>query len=339
MALTLALYFSFFAFRSPGGKTVTYVPYRGAPQSEEEFLERDSLLFYAELKERLGQLGYTLNYSTLERPPLGSDYLIVINQKRSKLASWFVSLFPKGRKIALIFEPPIIEPKAFTDRFADQFSAIYYMTDRAVDGGQRRKLHFPHRLEPIAHWPQFEEKQLCTLVAGNHTSSFANSLYAERANAIAFFEESHPDSFGFYGRGWSEDGHPCYLGSVDDKLEAMSHFRFSICYENSIDEGNLTEKIFDSMCAGCVPVYWGDPQVTRWVPSDCFIDRTAFETPRSLFDHLASMEKEEYEGYLARIRAYLAGEKAQVRSKNSFVGEVAGAVLEMAARRSSGRAL
>ena len=40
--------------------------------------------------------------------------------------------------------------------------------------------------------------------------------------------------------------------------------------------GYITEKIFDSFAAWCVPVYWGASNVTDYIPEGCFIDRRKF---------------------------------------------------------------
>ena len=43
----------------------------------------------------------------------------------------------------------------------------------------------------------------------------------------------------------------------DDKAEYLKQFRFNICPENSNADGYTTEKIFESISAGCIPVYSG----------------------------------------------------------------------------------
>ena len=43
----------------------------------------------------------------------------------------------------------------------------------------------------------------------------------------------------------------------DDKNAYMRQFYFNICPENSNAYGYVTEKIFDAIYAGCVPIYWG----------------------------------------------------------------------------------
>ena len=44
----------------------------------------------------------------------------------------------------------------------------------------------------------------------------------------------------------------------DDKVAYMQQYRFNICPENSNAYGYCTEKIFEAIAAGCIPVYWGN---------------------------------------------------------------------------------
>lgn len=43
----------------------------------------------------------------------------------------------------------------------------------------------------------------------------------------------------------------------DDKKAYLAHYRYNVCPENSDAYGYVTEKLFDAIEAGCVPVYWG----------------------------------------------------------------------------------
>ena len=44
----------------------------------------------------------------------------------------------------------------------------------------------------------------------------------------------------------------------DRKEEYLRQYRFNLCPENSLGEGYITEKVFDSISAGCIPIYWGE---------------------------------------------------------------------------------
>lgn len=43
----------------------------------------------------------------------------------------------------------------------------------------------------------------------------------------------------------------------DNKLAYLKNYAFNICPENSNSYGYVTEKLFEAISAGCIPVYWG----------------------------------------------------------------------------------
>ena len=44
----------------------------------------------------------------------------------------------------------------------------------------------------------------------------------------------------------------------DDKIAYLRHYKFNICPENSSSYGYTTEKLFEAVTAGCIPIYWGN---------------------------------------------------------------------------------
>ena len=43
----------------------------------------------------------------------------------------------------------------------------------------------------------------------------------------------------------------------DNKIAYLKQFAFNICPENSNSFGYVTEKVFEAIAAGCIPIYWG----------------------------------------------------------------------------------
>jgi hypothetical protein len=43
----------------------------------------------------------------------------------------------------------------------------------------------------------------------------------------------------------------------DNKIKFLNDVKFNICPENSNCEGYVTEKLFEAIIAGCIPIYWG----------------------------------------------------------------------------------
>jgi hypothetical protein len=119
-----------------------------------------------------------------------------------------------------------------------------------------------------------------------------------------------------------------YRGTVDRKRPILARYRFTFCYENAYGfSGYITEKLFDALLAGSVPVYLGAPNVTDHIPPACFIDAREFEgiegiNYSALIGFLRSMPRDIYNGHLAAGRAFLASEKAAAFSIERFVETV-----------------
>jgi len=71
------------------------------------------------------------------------------------------------------------------------------------------------------------------------------------------------------------------------KLELYSKYKFVIAFENSIADDYVTEKFFDPLLAGSVPVYLGAPNINEYSPGEnCFINVRNFENPSQLADFI-----------------------------------------------------
>jgi hypothetical protein len=56
------------------------------------------------------------------------------------------------------------------------------------------------------------------------------------------------------------------------KLDLISNYKFSLCYENSVTPGYHTEKLLHGKIAGNIPIYYGDETVCKDFNSKCFIN-------------------------------------------------------------------
>ena len=129
-----------------------------------------------------------------------------------------------------------------------------------------------------------------------------------------------PNDFDLYGIGWNAPAtnaqrflsfaaprYDSYLGPVDNKSTTFSKYRFALCYENACVPGWITEKIFDCMRSGCVPIYLGAPNIDDYVLPSSFIDRRKFRSNKELVDFLTGVTEKEYQQYQAAIKEYLSG--------------------------------
>ena len=84
------------------------------------------------------------------------------------------------------------------------------------------------------------------------------------------------------------DGKP-----VADKLEFQRGYRFSLAFENAQTTGYCTEKILDAFASGGVPVYWGDPAVTRIYNPEAFINCNDCRTVQEMVEKVRAVEEDE----------------------------------------------
>lgn len=61
-------------------------------------------------------------------------------------------------------------------------------------------------------------------------------------------------------------------GPIKNKIEFESKHKFAIAFENVSQNGYTTEKIISAFASGAVPIYWGDPAITKDFNEKAFIN-------------------------------------------------------------------
>jgi len=278
--------------------------------------------FYAQMNLHLRPQGIALEEIDFSRygeeENLPPDAIIFFNcpwQGRKLLE--YPSL--QSRRSLFLWEPPTIYPDLYRADVLDLFQRVYTWNDPLIDNVRCFKFYYPCLQEMIRDVVPFHAKKLCTQVSANKQSPHPDELYSQREEVIRFFESFSQDDFRFYGYGWESSGYRNYGGAVEDKIRTISQYRFNFCYENIKEiEGYVTEKIFDSFTAGCIPIYWGASNIDTYVPRECFIDRRDFDSLEDLYLFLKGMTEHEYDRYIARIRIFLGSEEAKVFRREYF---------------------
>ena len=246
----------------------------------------------------------------------------------------------------IMLESELIRHLPSDPKISDKFRKIFTYDDRIIDGERFIKINYSFELGVNKPFDSLQKRKLITLVASNKNVRGINELYSKRLEAIKWFEKNHPAEFDFYGMGWGlydfgirlpwrllnkftflrrclAPTYITYRGSVERKNPVLSKYRFAICYENICNSpGYITEKIFDCFFAGCVPIYWGANNILDYIPADCFIDKTKFDTYEDLYCFITSMSDETYEQYLTNIRSFLGGPKASLFSVETFANTI-----------------
>ena len=102
-----------------------------------------------------------------------------------------------------------------------------------------------------------------------------------------------------------EDKEDRYTRNWKDKaIVTMSKYRVAIMFENGVEEGYISEKIFLAYAAGCVPVYMGAPDIHYWVPGNhSYVDASKFEGPEKLAEHIKKILTDDkvYKSYISNL--------------------------------------
>lgn len=221
------------------------------------------------------------------------------------------------------------------------FSGMMKKLDK---NSQYHQMFFPSTFN-IANFKvmDFSEKRFTTMVSSNKNISDwkkniimkmfygikVRCIYKERLAVIKYFgSQSKFDLFGFGWDSVKKKTHEydvikkVYKGSLADKNSTLQKYKFAFAFENAIFPGYITEKIFDVMFAGCVPIYYGAPDISAHIPADCFIDLRNFDSFSQLKSYLESIGEKEYDGYASAIRKFLSSEGYSRFTQEYFSEEI-----------------
>jgi len=210
-------------------------------------------------------------------------------------------------------------------------------------------------------WRRTDRRLLCMINGNKLPRLYARELYTARLRAVEYFARF--DEIDLYGRDWDRGpwrvgrtripytlraawrwgwerrqriwpdrsyaaARRVWRGAPESKLVTLGAYTFAICFENMVLQGWITEKIFDCFFAGCVPVYWGAPEIGEVVPREAFIDMRAFEGFADLRTFLRGLGPKDVARYREAGRAFVESPAYDPFRPGAFAERVAGIVLE-----------
>lgn len=107
--------------------------------------------------------------------------------------------------------------------------------------------------EMLAEGSPKKSKSVSTVCS---TKQMSHTVHALRLNLVMNLRERMPE-LDVFGRG---------INPIDEKSEAMDDYRYHIAIENHQEPGHWTEKLSDCFLAGCLPLYFGDPEYMKAFP-------------------------------------------------------------------------
>ena len=153
--------------------------------------------------------------------------------------------------------------------------------------------------------------------------AISSSLYGERNKAI--INMSKTGLVDLYGRGWDKyviGGNllhylklkKLWKGKLDIKDSGMSNYKFSICYENTDFPGYVTEKIFDSLAAGTIPIYFGSEHVKDILPSELYIDVKQFDNISDISEYIDNFSFDDYQLFYTALTMFCKSRKFKMNT-------------------------
>ncbi|KYR00795.1 glycosyltransferase [Tieghemostelium lacteum] len=146
--------------------------------------------------------------------------------------------------------------------------------------------------EPIKEIPKDDREKKILFAASNcNTPIGRNRLVTELMGVMEI------DSIGKclnnqkVGRGDQKIG---AQGKGEIKMELLKKYKFSLAIENSECEDYVTEKLWEPLSVGTIPIYLGAPNIDRFLPSpDAIINVRDFDSAQSLADYVRLVDTNE----------------------------------------------
>ena len=277
----------------------------------------DQLLSFYRLREYMSSKGVSVSTSDylLEDTPMNPvecEYYslgILDNYKR-------VSLEKRARLAAfIIMEPPVVLPSLYKElpKLTKFFDRVYlpnicgdgYSLD-GVDVRRLSKLYWPIPYGGVLgqYWNNTNRMRRIVVINGNHKPvNRFREQYSLRIDAMA--ELSKYGVIDLYGGGWNKWWSrssrwlpywanrsaimSIYKGGCKLKFEVLQRYDFSLCFENMAMEGYVTEKIFDCLYSGTIPLYMGAPNILEYIPKETFIDCRKYSSWTEMWSEIESM--------------------------------------------------
>ncbi len=295
--------------------------------------------FFKEIFEPTYQVKFTSHTKNLK------NYAYIITLEAPHAQENYKSLFnyPKENVLLFSFEGQITHPLSHDPKYHGCYSKIFTWNDDLVDNKRYFKTLFPFSdpLPLLDDVVPFDQKKLCVLMGTNNVYHHPIENYSGRERLINFFENIPAADFDFYGYGWASR-YKNWKGFLDwsrespifevgnftysrryTKINVIKNYKFDIVYENCKDQnGYLTERLFDTFAAGCVPVYWGSKNIGTYIPLSCLIMRNAFASDDHLYSYLKNMKEEEYVRYQDAIRAFLISKEIKKLRTSYFIESI-----------------
>jgi len=269
--------------------------------------------------------------------------------------------YPKLKAVLVTLETSLGGRFIFNTQNHKGLDAVITYNKRLVDN----RKYFP--LPPRAYYRDriktglpFEDRRVGCLVGTNYKKRYRTGLFTMRrgwkfslndwidyvfcpgqlvsyrarvAKTCARFE---PGIFDLYGEGWEmfpETSRICLGIPAASTLSYLGKYRYYFAFENhTSDCGLISERIWDALWGDSVPVYLGHKHLDQFVPRECFIDASQFETPKQMLDWLCRSSKATWSKYRDAGREFIRSKEIEKFLPDAFAEQFLRQVIGVASK-------
>lgn len=282
------------------------------------------------LKTFLSNLGYNLSDNAIT-----ADIFVASDHTKENLAL----LYERKRlgKFSVLFryEPECVLPDAYQEETKNLYQLILSFGKPEID---TNVLHWPQYWldEDLFDGLEYTRADRVVMVNANKLSLSKLELYTLRRNCVKAIK-----ALDLYGEGWNTSfslrmkilaievlkkptlnllligRHARHwfntwplITAPESKNEILRKYKYSLVIEN--DPTYMSEKLYDALVSGCIPVYAG-PKVTNYgIPSDLVIE--VMPTLDSVVSGIEAARKVDFSTFQIKLRRWLNEE--ETKSKN-----------------------
>lgn len=176
--------------------------------------------------------------------------------------------------VAWSYESEVNYPWMFSDELKDIFDLwmTYHLDSDIV------LPYYDYTFKEKLFTPSCEKtKDVCMFISSPVNKSHRLECLSELMEYLPI------DSYGSWRRNCALDEDKGYV----TKLDVIKQYRFTIAFENAISQDYVTEKFFEPLIAGSVPIYLGAPNINKFSPGEhAFIDVRDYASPKDLADDI-----------------------------------------------------
>ena len=247
------------------------------------------------IKVYVHQTGFKFPFTRFYQSSINKEFdFFLVDEAQDAEVVVFINAIEKGnaqpeQKIILFYHEPEAYNHLYQSTIADELLSLYKtviisqidnvnkliksgsgvdISDRITHLRTIPHVHF-HHMAAAAELNTIKpsrKKLICSVVSG----FIGVPGYEDRRKFLEGFSKSTPqfDIFGRYSK--SIQSLQAYRGYAASKYQTLSQYRYNLAIENSLEDWYISEKIFDALMCGCMPIYYGSEKIFDLLPNEWF---------------------------------------------------------------------